>query len=133
MKKRILTFECSYLRVVAPIDPLEGHRNVDPVNSEGLGECLEHIYRITYARDDYVNPMTGGKMSWWSISSLTSYSSEALENWQDQMHEISMRKCARITCYVRRVGIEASELHACACLLILASFLTKFEEKVTEH
>ena len=33
--KRILSFEYSEIRVVAPIDPLEGKRYVKPVHSKG--------------------------------------------------------------------------------------------------
>ena len=80
-KKIILTFEDSEVRVVSPIDSLEGQRYVNPVNSEVKGDYLDHIYNITFARDDYVNPTTDGKLSWQSISSCTSYSGKALENW----------------------------------------------------
>ena len=34
-KKRILSFEDDEMRVVVPIDPLEGHRYVEPIYSEG--------------------------------------------------------------------------------------------------
>ena len=80
-KKIILSFEYSYLRVVAPIDPLEDHICVEPVNSEGQGDYLDHIYNITSPRDDYVNPTAGGKLSRRSISFCTSYFGEALKNW----------------------------------------------------
>ena len=40
-KKRILSFEDSELRVVAPIDPLEGKRYVKLVNSEHQGNYLD--------------------------------------------------------------------------------------------
>ena len=63
-KKRILTFEDSKLRLVAPIDPLEGHRYVEPVNSEGQGDSLDHIYNIMSVRNDYVNPIADGKLIW---------------------------------------------------------------------
>ena len=72
-KKRILTFEYSELRVVAPIDPLEGHRYVESINNEGQGDYLDHIYNTTSIRDDYVNPTASEKISSQSISSYTSY------------------------------------------------------------
>ena len=81
-KKRILTFEYSELRVVAPIDLLKGHRYVNLVNSEGQGNYIDRIYNITSIRDDYVNPIVDENLSWRSISSCTSDSGEALENWQ---------------------------------------------------
>ena len=55
-KKIILTFEYSELRVVTPIDPLEGKRCIEQVNIKGHGDYLDHIYNITSTRDDYVNP-----------------------------------------------------------------------------
>ena len=71
-------------------------------------------------------------MSWKSVSSCTSDSGEELENWQNKMHEVSMRICARITQSVRRVGAEGSELPTYEGLPNLASFLVEFEAKFTE-
>ena len=34
-KKRILSFEDDEMRVVSPIDPLEGQRYVEPIYNEG--------------------------------------------------------------------------------------------------
>ena len=85
-KKRILTFEDEELRVVAPLDPLEGQRYVDQVNSEGHGGYLDRIYKITFGMDDYVNPMVDAKLCWRSISSCTLDSGESLENWQNRLH-----------------------------------------------
>ena len=82
-KKIVLTFKDSKLRVVTPIDPLEVQRYVKPINSEGQGDYLDHIYNITSTRDDYVNPTTNEKISWRSISSCTSDSDEALQNWKN--------------------------------------------------
>ena len=48
------------------------------------------------------------------------------------MHEVSMRKCARITRFVRWVGVEASDPPTYEGLSNLASFLIEFEVKVTE-
>ena len=67
--------------MVAPIDPLEGQRYIEPVNSEVQGNYLDHIHNITFSMDDYVNPTTDGNLSWQSISLCTSYSGKALENW----------------------------------------------------
>ena len=53
-----MSFEDSELRVVAPIDLLEGHRYVKQVNSEGQLDYIEQIYNIISTMDDYVNPTT---------------------------------------------------------------------------
>ena len=64
LKKRILTFEDEELRVVTLLDPLEGQRYIELANSEVHDGYLDHIYNITYAMEDYVNPTTDGKLSW---------------------------------------------------------------------
>ena len=83
--------------MVAPIDPLEGQTYVKSVHGKGQGYYLDHIYNITSSRDQYINPTANGKLSWRSVKSCTSDLGEALENWQNRMHEFSMRICARIT------------------------------------
>ena len=55
--------------MVAPIDPLEGQRYVEPVNSEEQDDYLDHIYNITYVKDDYVNPIANEKLIYQSTSS----------------------------------------------------------------
>ena len=40
-KKRILSFEYEEMRVVSPIDPLEGQRYIKPVYTEGQGDYLD--------------------------------------------------------------------------------------------
>ena len=96
-KKRILSFEDSEIRVVALIDPIEGQRYVDPVHSECQGNYLDQLYNITSSKEDYINPTNYGKLSWKSVSSCPYDSSDALENWQKRLHEVSMRRCAIIT------------------------------------
>ena len=99
-KKKILSFEYFELRVVAPIDPLEGKRYVEPVNSEGHGNYLYQLYNIMSSKEDYINPIADGNLSWWSVISCTSDSGDALENWKNRLHEVSMRRCARIIEFV---------------------------------
>ena len=79
-KKMIVSFKNDEMRVVSPIDPLEGHRYVEPVYNEGHGDHLDHIYNVTALQEDYINPTTDGNLSWKSASSCMSDSGEALEN-----------------------------------------------------
>ena len=79
------------MKVVSPIDPLEGQRYVEPVNNEGKGDYLENIYNISALKYDYVNPTVNGNLSWRSASSCISDLGKALENWQNRFHEVSMR------------------------------------------
>ena len=46
-KKKILSFEDNEMRVVSPIDPLEGQRFVEPVYNEGQSDYLNQIYNVT--------------------------------------------------------------------------------------
>ena len=68
------------MRVVSPIDPLEGQQCVELVNSERKGEYLDNIYNINALKDDYANPIVDGNLSYRISSSCTSDSRESLEN-----------------------------------------------------
>ena len=93
----ILSFEYDEMRVVAPLDPLEGQRYVEPVFNEGQGDHLDNIYNVTALKEDYINPTADGNLSWRCASSCTSDLGEAIENWHNQLNEVAMRGCARIT------------------------------------
>jgi hypothetical protein len=56
--------------------------------------------------DDYVNLTADGALSWRSISSCVSDSEEGLEHWQQRMHEVSTRRCARITRSLHWIGTK---------------------------
>ena len=96
-KRRILSFEDDEMRVVAPLDPLEGQRYVEPVFNEGQGDHLDNIYNVTTLKEDYINPTMDGNLSWRCTSSCTSDLGEALKNSQNRLHDVSMRRCVRIT------------------------------------
>ena len=72
-----------------------------------------------------------GNLSWRSASSCTSDSREALENWKNRLHEVSMRTCARITKYVRQVETQSRELPTYEGLPNIGNFLSEFEGMVT--
>ena len=67
-KKMILSFEDNEMRVVSPIDPLEGQRYVEPIYSEGYGYYLDQIYKFNALKYDYVNPTADGNLRWSSTS-----------------------------------------------------------------
>ena len=99
-KKRILSFEDEEMRVVSPIDPLKGQRYVEHVYNEGHGDYLEQIYNVTAMQEDYINPIVDGKLRWKSSSSCTSNSGEDSEGWKNRLHEVSLRRCERVTRFV---------------------------------
>ena len=70
-KKRILSFKDDEMRIVSPIDPLEGQIYIEPVHSEGKGDYLDHIYNVSTLNDDYIHPTVDGNLSWRSATSCT--------------------------------------------------------------
>ena len=91
-KRRIISFEDEEMRVVAPLDPLEGPRYLEPVFNEWHGDHLDTIYNITTLWEDYINPTVDSNLSWKCDSSCTSDSGEALENWQHRLYMNSLRE-----------------------------------------
>ena len=55
-----------------------------------------------------------------------------MDNWKGILHELSMRRCMRVTRYVRWVENELRELPTYEGLHKLASFLNEFEGLVVE-
>jgi hypothetical protein len=110
-----MTFESREYRFIMPLYPSEGERFVEPT-------CL-----------DYVNPTTDGILSWRIITSCARDSNTGLENWKQSLHEISMRRCARIDHTVRWVGTEIKEPPSFHGINDLETFLAQYEDKVLEN
>ena len=51
------------MRVVAPLDPLEGHMYIELVFNEEQGDHLENIYNVTSLKEDYINPTADDNLS----------------------------------------------------------------------
>ena len=69
----------------------------------------------------------------WHNSRLTYLDfDDALENWQNQMHEVSLQKCGLITQSLCRIAIETIELPLYEGKPELSEFLVEFEDKVSE-
>jgi hypothetical protein len=131
LKTRKMTFESGEYRVIAPLDPSEGERFVEPtcLDLEEIGQ----LYRTTARDEDYVNPTADGVLSWRSITSCATDSDTGLENWQQRLHEVSMRRCARIDRAVRWVGTEIREPPSFHGINDLETFLTQYEDAVLEN
>ena len=75
-EKWMITFENHDIRVIAPMDPKEGRRYIEPVKDEVV-RGWDHAYNIS---EDYIHPTTDGELGWRSASSASSNSDDALEN-----------------------------------------------------
>jgi hypothetical protein len=73
-----LTIELVEYRVIAPLDPWEGERFVEPTCLDL--EEISQLYKTTTRYEDYINPTTDGILSWQSITSCASDSNTGLEN-----------------------------------------------------
>jgi hypothetical protein len=78
LKTRKMTFELGEYRVIAPLDPSEGERFVEPTCLDL--EEINQLYRTTTRDEDYMNPTADGILSWWNITSCATYSNTRLEN-----------------------------------------------------
>ena len=69
LKTRKMTFESGDYKFIAPLDPSEGERFVEPTCLDL--EKIDQLYRTSVCEEDYVNPNENGVLSWCSITSCT--------------------------------------------------------------
>jgi hypothetical protein len=69
LKTRKMTFESGDYRVIAPLDPSEGERFIEPTYLD-LDE-IGQLYKETTRNEDYINLTADRVLSWWSITSCT--------------------------------------------------------------
>ena len=70
------------------------------------GEDLDQLYIVTVGtRNDYINPIVDGSVSWRSIQSTDEDLELAFDSWQQGSHERFSRRCATVR-MTRWVGTE---------------------------
>jgi hypothetical protein len=131
LKTRNMTFESGEYRVIAPLDPSEGERFVEPTCLDL--EEINQLYRTTARNEDYINPTADGILNWRSINSCETDLDTSLENWQQRLHEVSTRRCARIDRAIIWVGIEIREPPSFHGVNDLETFLAQYEDEVLEN
>jgi hypothetical protein len=129
LKKIHTIFEVEDLKVTASLDPTEGRRYVEPTKRKGV----DKMYNITARMEDYVNPTTDGILSWRSIISCASDLEETMENWKQRLHEVSTRKCARITHALQWIGTEIVEPPRYDGLTDVAYFIRQIELQISDQ
>ena len=60
LKKMIIKFENHDMRVIAPLDPLEGKRYVETIKDEAMGGW-DNAYNLS---KDYINTIYNGDFGW---------------------------------------------------------------------
>jgi len=91
LKQRHMSFETDTLCIIAPLDPNEGDRYNEPVNEYAKNSTIENIYNITGCKEDYVNPIVDGELSWRSLHSYDIDSEDAMERWKNELYDVSTR------------------------------------------
>jgi hypothetical protein len=82
LKTRKMIFESGEYIVLTPLDPSYGGRYVEPTTNNILIEDVNWLYRNITRKEDYINPIADGMLSWRSISSCASEYDTGLENWK---------------------------------------------------
>lgn len=60
LKKRQLVLDQGYLRVISPLDPMDGRIYVETIKGGMETEGLDSLYKVTAHTEDYINPTTDG-------------------------------------------------------------------------
>src|SRR5271154_6210851 len=63
LKKRQITFEDKQIQVIAPLDPFQGPRYIEPIKPEEEVRNMESLYQMTANNSDYINPTAEGNIS----------------------------------------------------------------------
>ena len=130
LKKKQMTFEDSHIRVIAPLDPSQGPRYIEPRRPDEEAQDMDNLYKMTASLEDYVNLTADGTLSWRCASSCVSDSDADLEDWQNRLHEVSQRRCATITKELRWIGSEVSTVPTFDGLSDIQLFLKQYEEQI---
>jgi hypothetical protein len=91
-----MSFETDTLHMIAPLDPNEGDIYNESIDEDAWSYVIENIYKITWHREYYVNPMVDGELSWRSMKSYDIDSDDTMERWKNNIYEVSTRRCACI-------------------------------------
>jgi hypothetical protein len=121
LKTQKMTFESGQYRFIAPFDPSEGERFVEPTCL--YLEEINQLYRTIAHDEDYVNATADGILSWRSITSCVMDSDTGLEKWKQRLHKVSTRRCTRIDHIIRWVGTEIMEPPSFHGVIDLEAFL----------
>ena len=125
-----MTFEGHNIKVITPLDPSKGPRYTEPIReAEALKEAND-LYIMTTTKDDYINPTPEGILTWCDTNSCTSDSDEDMENWQNQMYEVSGRQCAQLTKSLCWIGLEVSQVPTFTGLSPVIEFIVEYETQV---
>lgn len=74
-----MLFEIDMLCMIAPLYLNESVKYNEIVNEDVQSSIIENIYQITGHREDYINSIIDGELSWRSVKSYNTNSEDAME------------------------------------------------------
>lgn len=82
LKKEMMIFKVEGIRAIQPLDPYQGPKFTEPVDDKDEPGMLDQPYMLTAGKgEDYINPTTGGFVSWRGIQSSKTSSKAAWDAW----------------------------------------------------
>jgi hypothetical protein len=85
LKRDTMMFEADEIKVVQPLDPCLGPRNIEPVDHNMESETLDQLYTIIAGtRPNYINPIADGSVSWRSIQFADEDSEAVFNSWLER-------------------------------------------------
>ena len=76
LNKRNMIFEKKSLRIIVPLNPIEGSCYIEPIHDYESDDDLDCIYKIIVQDQDWVNPTMDGWITWDRESSYNLNSTE---------------------------------------------------------
>lgn len=133
LKKRKMNFKNKLLRVVVPLDPMEGACYIEPVHDHVESDDeLDQIYKMTMRYQDWINTTVDGWITWDQEISCTFDLDEELEHWKNRLHEVSTLRCNMMMESLCCVSLEVRNLPYYDGLTDVDMFLDEFECEVPE-
>ena len=87
--KRVMNFKNRDMQIIFPLYSNEGRRYVKPVKEEFMGGW-DNAYNIS---EDHIDAIVDGEIGWRSPIYASSDSKDALDNWKNRIHEVSIQIC----------------------------------------
>ena len=132
LKRDTVKFEADGIKVVQPLDLYVFPHSTKPTDKNMEGEDLDQLYIVTAGiREDYINHIIDGSVSWRSIQSVDEDSELAFDSWKQGSYERYSRRCTTVR-ETRWVGTKVKEHPTYDGTSGLDIFLLNMEENVVE-
>jgi len=125
LKQRKVIFEKKSLRVVVPLDPIDGPRYIELVHNEDKDNALDCVHKIAANRLKEEWRLSRGY-----ASSCTNDSDEEDERWKSRVNGVTTLHCNMMTKSLYFVKAQNHELQMYDGLTVVDEFLVKFKSVV---